>query len=49
MLGPMYRPTRKTQNLEKKLAAKQTRSRKVGAKAKRWKKALEGAKAPSES
>jgi hypothetical protein len=45
----MYRPTRKTQNLEKKLAAKQSRGRKSGAKAKRWKKALEQAKTPAES
>lgn len=42
---PMNRPTRKTQNLEQKLAAKQARSRKSGAKARRWKKALEQARA----
>lgn len=41
----MNRPSRLTQNLERKLASKQARSRKSGAKAKRWKKALEQRKA----
>jgi hypothetical protein len=40
----MHRPTRKTHNLERKLAAKQARSRKSGSKAKRWKKTLEQVK-----
>jgi len=44
-IAPMDRPTRKTTHLERKLAAKQARSRKSGSKAKRWKKTLEQVKA----
>ena len=38
---PMHRPTRQNRNLQAKLAAKITRSRASGKKAKRWKKWLE--------
>jgi hypothetical protein len=41
---PMHRPTRQRQNLAAKLARKQARSRRSGAKARRWKKVLEGRK-----
>jgi hypothetical protein len=39
--GPMHRPTRQHRHLVAKLERKNARSRKTGAKAKRWKKSAE--------